>query len=100
MQEATGSSPVRSTIEILKMISNLVSRRPRHPMPDFVQRALTNSHLMPAYEARPPYQQNDYLGWIIRAVREETKRSRLNQMLDELKKGDVYMKMSWKKKIV
>jgi uncharacterized protein YdeI (YjbR/CyaY-like superfamily) len=40
---------------------------------------------------RPPYQQNDYIGWITLAKLESTKQKRLNQMLDELKKGGVYM---------
>ncbi|HSG43712.1 MAG TPA: YdeI/OmpD-associated family protein [Anaerolineales bacterium] len=28
-----------------------------------------------AYNARPPYQRNDYIGWITRAKREETKQN-------------------------
>ena len=71
-------------------------KRPRHPMPEFVREALEARGLMDAYNARPPYQRNDYIGWITRAKREETKQKRLNQMLDELEKGDVYMKMDWK----
>lgn len=51
---------------------------------------------MEAYQARPPYQRNDYLGWIDRARRPETKARRLQQMLDELEQGDVYMKMAWR----
>ena len=51
---------------------------------------------MEAYRARPPYQQNDYISWITRAKRPETQEKRLNQMLDELEKGDVYMKMNWR----
>jgi uncharacterized protein YdeI (YjbR/CyaY-like superfamily) len=51
---------------------------------------------MPAYRERPEYQQNDYLGWIARAKREETKDKRLAQMLDELEKGGVYMGMKWR----
>ncbi|MCK7537754.1 MAG: YdeI/OmpD-associated family protein [Marinilabiliales bacterium] len=43
---------------------------------------------MDAYQSRPPYQQNDYIGWINRAKLESTKQKRLNQMLDELKKGE------------
>ncbi len=35
------------------------------------------------------------MGWINRAKREETKQRRLEQMLDELKRGDVYMKMPY-----
>lgn len=71
--------------------SNL--KRPKHPMPDFVQAALIERGLMDAYHARPAYQQNDYLGWIAKAKREETKLKRLAQMLDELEAGGVYMKM-------
>jgi len=72
-------------------------KRERHPMPDFVLEALNEKGLMSAYRARPDYQQNDYLGWITRAKREETRQKRLAQMLMELEKGDVYMKMVWKK---
>jgi uncharacterized protein YdeI (YjbR/CyaY-like superfamily) len=70
-------------------------KRPRHPMPDFVREALEEHVLMDAYHARPAYQQNDYLGWINRAKRQETKAKRLGQMLEELAAGDVYMKMDW-----
>jgi len=65
------------------------------PMPDFVREALTERHLSAAYEARPAYQRNDYLMWINNAVREATKRKRLDQMLDELERGGVYMRMTW-----
>ena len=70
--------------------------RPRYPMPAFIREALESRGVMDAYRARPPYQQNDYIGWITRAKRPETQEKRLNQMLDELEKGDVYMKMDWK----
>ena len=50
---------------------------------------------MGAYEARPWYQRNDYLGWIARAKRPETREKRLSQMLEELRAGNVYMKMAW-----
>lgn len=66
------------------------------PMPDFVRAALDERRLNDAYEARPPLQRNDYLTWILRARKEETRRKRLAQMLDELEDGDVYMKMTWK----
>jgi uncharacterized protein YdeI (YjbR/CyaY-like superfamily) len=64
-------------------------------MPEFFRDALITHKLMDAYFARPPYQQNDYIGWITRAKLESTKQKRLNQMLDELKKGGVYMRMKW-----
>ena len=70
-------------------------RRPINEMPEFVRLALVERQLTSAYEARPPYQRNDYLGWIARAKREDTQRRRLDQMLDELEAADRYMKMPW-----
>lgn len=67
-------------------------------MPDYVRRALAERGLTNAYAQRPAYQQNDYVGWIVRAKRTETRRRRLHQMLDELAAGDVYMKMSYRTK--
>jgi uncharacterized protein YdhG (YjbR/CyaY superfamily) len=72
------------------------SKRPRHPMPDYVKRALKESGLVEVYSQRPPYQRNDYIGWITQAKQEATRRKRLNQMLDELERGDVYMKMAYR----
>jgi len=57
---------------------------------------IARSKVMEAYRARPPYQQNDYIGWITRAKQPETREKRLKQMLDELARGDVYMNMAWK----
>lgn len=65
-------------------------------MPAHVRNALIERGLMDAYRARPPYQQNDYVGWITRAKREETRAKRLEQMLDELERGDRYMKMKYR----
>ena len=70
--------------------------RPIEPMPAAVKSALIERGLMEAYRARPDYQQNDYLGWMNRAKRAETKARRLEQMLDELERGGVYMKMDWR----
>lgn len=67
-------------------------------MPDYVEQALDAQGLRDAYDRRPWYQRNDYLGWITRAKREETRRKRLQQMLEELRSGDVYMKMDWRPK--
>lgn len=69
-----------------------------HDIPDFVAEALEREGLWERYRARPPYQQNDYIGWIIRAKREETRQKRLLQMLDELRRGDAYMKMKYSAK--
>ena len=67
-------------------------------MPDDVQRALAERGLTNAYARRPAYQQNDYVGWVVRAERDETRRRRLHQMLDELAAGDAYMKMPYRTK--
>jgi uncharacterized protein YdeI (YjbR/CyaY-like superfamily) len=74
--------------------SNL--KRPQQPMPGFVREALEGRGQMEAYKNRPAYQQNDYLGWINQAKRQETKEKRLRQMLDELEVGGVYMGMEHK----
>ena len=42
----------------------------------------------------PSYQRNDDLHWIKRSVRAATKRKRIDQMLEELKAGGVYMGMA------
>ncbi len=67
--------------------------RPRCRMPRFVREALEAEGLMEDYRARPAYQRNDYLGWILRAKRPETGHRRLRRMLDELCAGGVYMGM-------
>ncbi|WP_309082539.1 YdeI/OmpD-associated family protein [Chelativorans sp.] len=73
----------------------MVLKRPLNPMPDDVRAALVARGLMAAYEARPPYQRNDYLWWISAAKRPATRQKRLAQMLDELERGGVYMRMRW-----
>ena len=77
------------------MIVDRPPRRQRYPMPDYVENALVENNLMERYRERPPYQQNDYIGWITRAKRPETRTKRIQQMLDELRSGNVYMKMDW-----
>lgn len=71
-------------------------KRELHPMPTYVRTALVERGLMDAYQNRPPYQQNDYIGWISRAKRAETQQKRLTQMLDELERGDRYMNMVYR----
>ena len=70
--------------------------RPRYSMPGYILDALNEHGLMEAYRSRPPYQQNDYIGWITRAKLEATRQKRLGQMLAELKGGKYYMNMEWK----
>lgn len=65
-------------------------------MPPFIEDALNRERLMEAYLARPPYQRNDYIGWITRAKRPETQAKRLAQMLDELASGEAYMRMPYR----
>jgi uncharacterized protein YdeI (YjbR/CyaY-like superfamily) len=71
-------------------------KRELHPIPEFIRAALAAKRLTAAYEARPPYQRNDYIGWITRAKLPATQQKRLDQMLAELARGDVYMKMDWR----
>ena len=72
--------------------------RARYEMPEDLSAALSREGLRGAYDARPPYQRNDYIGWIARAKRPETREKRLRQMLDELHTGDAYMGMSYSAK--
>jgi uncharacterized protein YdeI (YjbR/CyaY-like superfamily) len=62
-------------------------------MPDDVAKALVAAGLRQLYDTRPNYQRNDYIGWIDRARTAKTRANRIAQMLDELKRGGVYMKM-------
>ena len=73
--------------------TKLSLKRQRHPMPDYIRYALESRKLMLEYLARPPYQQNDYIGWIQHGVQERTRQKRITQMLDELEAGGIYMKM-------
>jgi len=70
-------------------------KRAENPMPAYVRDLLNEHGLMDAYKARPPYQQNDYLGWIGRAKLDATRKKRLDQMIAELKGGKKYMNMAW-----
>lgn len=62
-------------------------------MPDVIRCELEKRHLLDLYSERPFYQRNDYLAWIDRAVKPETRRKRIDQMLIELDQGGVYMGM-------
>ena len=65
-------------------------------MPEDIAALLAKRRLQSAYAERPPYQRNDYLGWIARARRAETRQRRIEQMLEELAGSELYMKMSWR----
>jgi len=73
-------------------------KRARNPMPDDIATRLDAAGLRAAYDARPPYQRNDYLGWIARAKRPDTREKRLAQMLEELAGHTRYMNMRWRGK--
>jgi len=65
-------------------------------MPKEVEERLIRENLMDAYRKRPPYQQNDYLGWILKAKRPETKERRIARMIEELRNGEKYMGMDYR----
>lgn len=67
--------------------------RPVEPMPDDVRTAMEDAGVLLKYTYRPAYQQNDYLRWIGRAKRLSTRIKRIQQMIEELKEGNVYMRM-------
>ena len=73
---------------------NAVVARATNEMPSDIMETLIEEDLVADYERRPRYQRNDYLGWIGRAKRPETRRQRVDQMIAELRRGGVYMKMS------
>lgn len=71
-------------------------KRPIQPMPPDIQVRLQAHGVRAAYDVRPSYQHNDYLAWIARAKRPETREKRVVQMLEELEGGTRYMKMKWR----
>src|SRR5687768_15250293 len=78
-----------------KAKSTISLKRKINSMPAFVKKALQENNVWQAYSQRPPYQRNDYIGWITRAKLQATREKRLTQMINELKDGNVYMKMKW-----
>jgi len=76
--------------------SGMTLKRDLDTMPDAIAAALDAADLRAAYDERPPYQRNDYIGWITGAARPATRHKRLAQMLEELRHGDVYMNMPWR----
>ena len=51
-------------------------RHTEYLMPGYIKQALIESNLMEEYKQRPPYQQNDYIGWIERAKKRRDKREK------------------------
>lgn len=57
-------------------------KREVHQMPDDVERILEDEKLSDLYRKRPPYQQNDYIGWINKAKMNATRENRIKQMVE------------------
>ena len=74
--------------------SNL--KRMIQPMPPEIEERLIAENLNDDFKQRPAYQQNDYLAWIGRARRLETRQRRLEQMIAELRDGHLYMGMKYR----
>ncbi len=68
-------------------------KRPIQPMPEDIAALLDARGLRAAYDARPPYQRNDWLAWIARAKKSATRARRIDSMLAELAQGHGYMGM-------
>ncbi len=64
-----------------------LNRQQQQAMPSFVRSALERQQLMTAYRACPLEKQRDYIWWISSAKRRATQERRLNQMLNELRRG-------------
>jgi hypothetical protein len=62
----------------------------KQQMPGNVRTALVKRKLMDAYLARPEYQRDGYLKWIALGAGPTEKQKRLDQMLDEVEKGDAF----------
>lgn len=73
-------------------------KREINPMSQDVLEKLQQLKLEVAFRLRPPYQQNDYLGWISRAKTPPTREKRVEQMLSELEGGEKYMGMKYNAK--
>ena len=67
--------------------------RSQQSMPEDVKNALDERALTESYDEGPFYQRNDYLAWIGRAKRSETRQKRIHQRLEELELGGVYLGM-------
>ncbi len=75
--------------------SNARLTRPIQRMTAAVRAALTKHGVLAAYRARPPYQRNDYLGWIKQSVSPANQAKRIETMIHDLKDGGLYMAMKW-----
>ncbi len=74
-----------------------ILKKPVLKLSDRIKNRLLTENVLKEYEERPFYQRNDYIHWIESAKREETFEKRIQQMIDELKDGNTYMKMEYSK---
>ncbi len=70
-------------------------KREIYPLPEDIHQLLKETQVLEAYKNRPDFQKNDYIGWIGRAKRKETREKRIEQMITELKGGKKYMNMDY-----
>ena len=68
-------------------------KRKLNALPEPLQMTMQEYGVLEDFYQRPAYQQNDYIAWIERAKKPQTREKRIRQMLDELEQGGVYMKM-------
>ena len=59
------------------------------------QGALAKAKLLETFQERPQYQQTDYLKWIALAAGPQQKTQRIEQLVDELTKGNVFKGEPW-----
>jgi hypothetical protein len=65
-------------------------------MPVSVRQALAKAGLAAAYRARPAYRQNDCPSWIRCAKLPQTKHKRLEEILEDLRRGDWTIGMAYR----
>jgi len=81
-----------------KGVKSVSITRPEKELPEGLLAKLISNDLLEVYNKRPRYQRTDYISWIEKAVRAETKEKRTAQMIEELKNGDAYMGMAYNAK--
>lgn len=74
----------------------LVHTLPHAPMPADVRHAFVGHGVITAFKTRPAYQQADYLRWIERTRLARTRRERIAEVVDELQRGNRFMKAPWR----
>lgn len=90
-----GADVLPTTTMATKNARHIGSTVPAPTMPGFVRGALAARGLTDAYEARPKYQQTEYLTSVHAAKLNDEKRKRMNVMLDELAAGNVFQGKPW-----